>query len=371
MTDNVKTIHEPLLHIVKRDSISTTKKIIIYAVAILSSLLLGAIICSLVSPRGNIGKFFSALFEGSFGTERLRWGFLQEFALLLAVSMALIVSFKMKFWNLGANGQILMGGLASIACSFYLGGKINETLLIILCVLSSAIAGAIWAVIPAIFKAKWNTNETLFTLMMNYVATQIVAYFIIIWEKPKGSGKIGIINQQTQAGWLPEIGGKQYMLIVIVSLIMTVFMYIYLRYSKHGYELTVVGESQNTARYVGINVGKVIVRTLILCGLICGLTGWLLVAGTDHTMTTTIEGGKGFLGVMVAWLAQFNPVAMVLSSLLLAFLSRGASEISAIYQLNHSFGDIITGIIIFFIIGSEFFINYKLHFRKSSGKEEA
>jgi simple sugar transport system permease protein len=146
-------------------------------------------------------------------------------------------------------------------------------------------------------------------------------------------------------------------------------MYIYLRYSKHGYELTVVGESQNTVRYVGINVGKVIVRTLILCGLICGLTGWLLVAGTGHTMTTTIEGGKGFLGVMVAWLAHFNPLGMILSGLLMVFMAKGGSEISTALGLNSSYGDILTGIILFFVIGSEFFINYQIHFRKSHGKE--
>jgi simple sugar transport system permease protein len=207
--------------------------------------------------------------------------------------------------------------------------------------------------------------------MMNYVATQLVAYYIIIWESPKGSGKIGIINPNTEAGWLPVIAGKQYLLVVIAAIIVTVFMYIYLRYTKHGYELSVVGESQNTAKYVGINVGKVIVRTLILTGLICGFVGWLLVAGTDHTMTTTIEAGRGFLGVMVAWLAHFNPIGMVLSGLLLVFMGRGAGEISTTFGLNKSFGDILTGIILFFVIGSEFFINYQVHFRKSHRKEAA
>jgi simple sugar transport system permease protein len=206
---------------------------------------------------------------------------------------------------------------------------------------------------------------------MNYVVTQIVAYFIIIWESPKGSGKIGIINPDSEAGWLPVIGGKQYLLVVIVAVLITLFMYVYLKYSKQGYELSVVGESENTARYVGINVGKVIIRTLILCGLICGLTGFLLVASTDHTMTTTLEAGRGFLGVMVAWLAHFNPIGMISSGFLLVFMSRGAGEISTAFGLNKSFGDILTGVILFFVIGSEFFINYQIHFRKSHRKEAA
>ena len=241
--------------------------------------------------------------------------------------------------------------------------SLPQPLLILVMFIGALGAGALWAGIPAFFKAKWNTNETLFTLMMNYVATQLVAYFVIVWEVPKGSGKVGIINQDNMEGWLPIIGDYKYLLNILLIAIVTVLMYVYLKYSKHGYEISVVGESKNTARYVGIKVGRVILRTMLLSGAICGFAGFLMVAGTDHTITTTLAGGRGFMGVMVAWLAQFNPLGMILSSFLLGFLERGASEISAIYQLNHSFGDILTGIILFFIIGSEFFINYKLNFR--------
>ena len=204
--------------------------------------------------------------------------------------------------------------------------------------------------------------------MMNYVATQLVAYYVIKWEVPKGSGKIGIINQSTEVGWLPQIGGYKYLLNIVLVALVTVAMYAYLKYSKHGYEISVVGESVNTARYVGIKVDRVIIRTLLLSGAICGFTGLLLVAGTDHTITTTIAGGRGFTAVMVAWLSKFNPIIMVGSSLLLAFMGRGAGEISTTYSLNHSYGDILTAIILFFIIGSEFFITYKLNFQKKGGK---
>mgnify|MGYP000083863467 FL=1 len=146
-------------------------------------------------------------------------------------------------------------------------------------------------------------------------------------------------------------------------------MYIYLNYSKHGYEIAVVGESQRTASYAGIKVERVIVRTMVLSGAICGLIGLLLTAGTDHTLTTTIVGGRGFTAVMVSWMAKFNPILMIFTSLLIVVLSRGASEISSVFGLNHSFADILTGIILFFIIGSEFFINYKVSLRKS--KKEA
>ena len=140
-------------------------------------------------------------------------------------------------------------------------------------------------------------------------------------------------------------------------------MYIYLKYSKHGYELTVVGESENTARYIGLNVKKVIMRTMLLSGAVCGIAGLLLVGGTNHTITTTTAGGRGFTAIMVSWLAKFNPIYMILTAFLIAFLEVGSGSISTVFGLNESFADIITGIILFFIIGCEFFINYKLHFR--------
>ena len=230
-------------------------------------------------------------------------------------------------------------------------------------------SGAVWAAIPALCKARWGTNETLFTLMMNYIATQLVAFFIIVWEVPKGAGKIGIINQQSEIGWLPVIAGQKYLLNILVVGAICLAMYVYLNFSKHGYEIAVVGESERTARYVGIKVDKVIVRTMLLSGGLCGVAGMLLVGGTDHTLTTTITAGRGFTAVMVSWLAKFNPIWMVLTSFLIVFLQRGAGEISTSFGLDQSFSDILTGIILFFIIGSEFFINYKINFRHAARKE--
>ena len=183
---------------------------------------------------------------------------------------------------------------------------------------------------------------------------------------PKGSGKIGIINQDSSVGWLPEIGNK-YLLTIIVAVVITVFMYIYQNYSKQGYEIAVVGESKNTARYVGIKVGKVIIRTMLLSGAVCGIAGMLLVGAVNHTITTTIANGRGFTAVMVSWLAKFNPIAMVATSFLVVFMERGAGEISTTFHLNQSFADILTGVLLFCIIGCEFFIRYKLSFRKGKG----
>ena len=359
----------PLVHISKRAALPWYKAWAIRAAAIILALIVCAVITTVFTGEDPI-QVYAAMFEGAFGTSRRTWVLLQNLAILLCISLAVTPAFKMRFWNIGAEGQVLAGALAVAACMILIGDSVPGWLLIIIEAVAGIAAGAIWAFVPAFFKARWNTNETLFTLMMNYVATQLVAYFVIIWEVPKGAGKVGIINQSSMAGWLPQIGTNKYLLNVLIVAVITVLMYVYLKYSKHGYEISVVGESERTARYVGINVQRVIVRTMLLSGAICGIAGLLLVGGTDHTISTTIAGGRGFTAVMVSWLAKFNPIFMILTSFLLVFLDRGAGEISTTFGLNHSFADILTGIILFFIIGSEFFITYKISFRRSAKNAE-
>ena len=361
---------EPLIHIVKRGALPWYRAWGIRLIAIIIALVVCGLVTMLVTGL-NPFSVYGAMIEASFGSSRKFWTLAQSTAMLLGVSLAVTPAFRMRFWNIGGEGQVLAGCLACAACMICLSGSVPNGLLIAICAVASILAGAIWAGIPAFFKSKWNTNETLFTLMMNYVATQLVAFFVIVWEVPKGAGKIGIINQSTQIGWLPQIGGNKYMLNVIVIAIMTIGLYIYLNYSKHGYELTVVGESERTARYVGIKVDRVIVRTMLLSGAMCGVVGFLLVSGTDHTLSTTLAGGRGFTAVMVSWLAKFNPIIMIFASMLLAFLDKGSVAISTDFGLNHSYSDILTGIILFFIIGCEFFISYRLSFRKAQKKEAA
>lgn len=360
---------EPLFHIVKRDALPWYQAIGIRALAIILALILCGIITTITTGINPV-EVYKSIVAGAFGSVRKTWITFQNVSILLLIALALTPAFKMKFWNIGGEGQVLIGGLAAAACMICLGDKLPNGVVIFCMILASIAAGAFWGFVPAFFKARWNTNETLFTLMMNYIATQLVAFFTIVWEVPKGSGKIGIINQNSNVGWLPQVFGSKYLLTIIVAVIVTIFMHIYICYSKHGYEICVVGESENTAKYVGIKVEKVIIRTMILSGAICGLVGLLLVGGINHTVTTTIAGGQGFTAVLVSWMSKFNPFTMIFSSLLIVFMDRGASEISTNFGLNHSYSDILTGIILFFIIGCEFFITYRLQFRKKTEKEE-
>ncbi len=365
MNNKTKT---PLFHVSKRAALSWHKTWAIRGAALLIALVLCGIITSFVTGENPIAVYV-AIWKGSFGTTRKFWVLLQNIAMLLCVSLAVTPAFRMRCWNLGAEGQALIGGLACAACMITLDGILPNWAIIVLMILTSLLAGAIWAGIPAFFKAKYNTNETLFTLMMNYVATQLVAYYCVVWESPKGSGNIGIINAKSHIGWLPQFSSQKYLLNILIVAAVCIAVYIYLGYSKHGYEIAVVGESERTAKYVGIKVEKVIIRTMLLSGALCGLAGLLLVGSTNHTLTPNIVDGRGFTAVMVSWLAKFNPIWMILTSFLIVFLGRGAGEIATKFGLNRSYGDILTGIILFCIIGSEFFINYEIKFTRRQGKE--
>ena len=353
-----------MIQISKRGAVSRKKSLAIRLAAIVIAIIVCAVI-TMATTGTDPFAVFSAFINGSFGTERKLWIFLQNTAILLIISLAVTPAFKMHCWNLGAEGQVLAGAMAAAACMVLLGDKVSSNVIILCMIVSAIAAGALWAGIPAFFKAKFNTNETLFTLMMNYVATQIVAYFCVKWENPVGSCTIGVINQSSMAGWLPELGNK-YLLVILVAVFMTAVVYFYLNYTKHGYEIAVVGESERTARYIGIKVPRVIIRTMLFSGAICGLAGLLLVGGIHHTVSTSLVGGQGFTAVMVSWLAAFNPIVMILTSALLIFMGSGANQLASSCGLNQSFGDILTGVLIFFIIGSEFFVQYKISFRKKS-----
>ena len=351
-----------------RDSIPRYKALLIRLAAIVISLIICAFLIYYITKINPL-KVYQAMFEGAFGSVRRSWITVRDTMMLLCIAVGLAPAFKMKFWNIGAEGQILVGGITTAACMIYL--KSLPTWLLFICmIVSSCIAGALWGLLPAFFKAKWNTNEILFTLMMNYVAIQLTSFFVALWENPYGSNTVGVINQNSHEGWLGYIFGdnmlfgQEYSLNVIIVMTLTILMFVYLKYSKHGYEIAVIGDSQNTARYAGISVNKVIIRTMLISGAVCGLSGFLAVSGASHTISTSTAGGKGFTAIIVAWLAKFNTLTMIAISVLIVFLEKGAIEIASQYNLNDYVSSMITGIILFFILGSEFFIRYKLVFRK-------
>ncbi len=348
---------EPLFHLVKRVDINKKHAWLIRGGAFLFSMALCAIVSVILTKKG-LGNFFERFFVGGFASPRKIWNLLHDTALLLIIALALTPCFKMKFWNIGGEGQVLMGALGSAVIINFCGGEIADGGTIVLSLMLSMAFGMAWAAIPAVFKAVWNTNETLLTLMMNYIAVCLTNYFI----KSVATKGTGILN--FQEGIIGPIFGNSQILKIIVVALITLFMYVYLKKSKHGYELTVVGESERTAKYIGINTKKVIIRTLVLCGAICGIAGFLLVSATDHSINAaSTVGGRGFVAVLLSWLAHFNPLAMVLTSLLYVFIDRGSTAVATGARLGGAYPEIMTGIFFFCIIASEFFINYKIILR--------
>ena len=359
---------EPLLRIKKRDDLPFLQKAVVILLAVLASLLVSALFIYFVTKLDPISVYVS-MFKGAFGTARRTWITIRDTCLLLLISISLSPAFRMRFWNCGAEGQILIGGLTTAALMIYFGNKTPTFVLLLIMLLVSAAAGGLWAYLPAYFKAKYDTNETLFTLMMNYMAIQVVEFFVDFWDK-KQSHSVGIINMQTEGGWFPRIFGQQYFLNIVIVLVAMVAVYIYMHYSKHGYEAAVVGESVATAKYAGINVPKVIRKNVLISGAIAGIAGFVEVSGISHTISKQTAGGRGFTAIIVCWLAKFNPFAMTIISAFIVFLSKGASQISSDFGLNEYASNIITGIILFFILSSEFFNNYKISLRHHKKEAE-
>ncbi len=366
MSKEITAAHkEPFVRILKRDTISRRKAWLIRLIAVILSLIVCALVIVAIT-RQNPVKVYLGLIDGAVGSRRRIWVTVRDTLTLLIISVGLTPAFKMRFWNIGAEGQVLMGGVATAAVMLYLGDVMPNWVLLIVIFAASSLAGIIWGLLPAVFKAYYNTNETLFTLMLNYVAMQITTFCIAYWENPAGSNTVGIINAATRKGWFPEIFGSAYGLNIIIVLLITVIMYIYMKYSKQGYELAVVGESQYTARYAGIHVNKVILRTMMISGGICGLAGTIIVSGASHTISTSTADGRGFTAIIVAWMSKFNPIAMIAVSVFLVFMQQGSIQIATQFGLNKNASDIITGILLFFLIGCEFFINYRLEFYKQN-----
>ncbi|WP_155832425.1 ABC transporter permease [Butyrivibrio sp. MC2013] len=343
---------------VKRSGISPLKAWGIRLIAAVLGLIVAAFV--IVGITGvNPLKVYEGIIGGAVGSPRRIWVTVRETVVLLLIAVGLMPAFKMRFWNLGAEGQILAGGIACSALMIY-GKSIPAPLLLFLIIVCSALGGMIWGFLPGLFKAIFNTNESLFTLMLNYVAMQLVTFFIVFWENPSGSNSVGIINPSGKEGWFPALFGSDYGLNILIVLIVTVVMTLYMKITKHGYEIAVVGESQNTARYAGINVGKVIIRTMLVSSAVCGLAGAVIVSGASHTISTSTAGGRGFTAIVVAWMANLNPAGMLLVAAFLVFMQQGSIQIASQYGLNENASDIITGILIFFLIGCEFFIRYHL-----------
>ena len=352
----------PLFRMEKRsqNSIKPAYAWMIRLGSILVALLLG---CVAILLTGNSPiKAYATMINGALGSKVYLQQTVKKAIPLLGCALAIAPCFKMRFWNIGAEGQITAGALAATFVARTCTGKLPSLPLLLLMACAAILGGGIWGLIPGFFKARWNTNETLFTLMMNYIIIGVVAWLQAgPWEARQGR-----IAQFDASAQLPKVLGVHCGWIIVLALV--ILVHIYMKHTKQGYEIAVIGDSMRTAQYAGMNVGRIMMRTMFLSGAISGLVGFIICAGANHTLAKEIAGGVGFTSITVAWLSQLNAFAMIAISFLLGILAKGADTLQTVMNVPVAISDIITGLLLFCMLGSEFFINYRIIFRKKNAK---
>ncbi len=359
------------MRIVKRTDLTKKQSIGYRLLAILLALITCGIF--LLALGYNPLKIFGSIIDGSFGSlYRFRQAIVTTIPLVVA-SLGVSIAFRMKFWNIGAEGQIIIGAIAATYFGLF-WSDLPPYVLLPLMIIVSMIAGGIWAFIPAYFKASFGTNETLFTLMMNYIALKLVTYLQYgPWKDPtlKGAGQMALFKENAL---LPKVFGIH--IGWIIAIILVVAMYIFINKTKRGYEIQVVGESENTARYAGMNVKKIIISSLFISGALCGLVGMFQVSGVNGTLSYQVANGIGFTAIITTWLAGLSAPIIVIVCFLFAVLEQGGIFIQTAFSISASVAEIIQGLILFFVLGSEFFIQYKIvrdnrKHQNNNGKEAA
>lgn len=355
-----------LLKITKRSNLTKRQEYLIRALAIVLALFCTALI--LLAFGLNPIRVYYAIVEGSLGTQlRIKQTIIKAIPLTIT-SLGILVAFKMKFWNIGGEGQIAMGAMAAsyVALNY---GSLPKPVLLVLMALAGIVMGGFWAFIPALFKRKFGTNETIFTLMMNYIAIKFVMYLQYgPWMDPNANGFPRVAPFPDNAILPTFLGVHLGLLIAIVCVILIYFL---MTYTKLGYEITVVGESYETARYAGMNIGKIVIVAMLISGGLCGLVGMIQASAVEKTLVAGISGGYGFTAIITAWLARLNAPVTAIVCVLFAMLLQGGAYIQLAMNVPSSVAGIVQGTILFFVLGSEFFLQYKITLSRHKWAKEA
>lgn len=363
MEPMTRKVKEPLVRTEKREELTKKQTYLLRGLALVLALVAGGLfmLCLGFNPFG----IYQTIIYGAFRSTMAIQATVKIIIPLVISALGVTLAFKMKFWNIGAEGQIIIGAIFSSYFALFHYDWPHIPLMIVM-VIAGIIGGGLWALIPAVFKIRYNTNETLFTLMLNYIALNLI---VLLrdgnWKDPNSSGfpKIARFKDNAQ---LDKILGVQSGW--VIALVLVLFVFIYLYYTKRGYEISVVGQSGPTARYSGMQVKKIILRTMFLSGAICGIAGMVQSSGSDMTLATSVAGGVGFTAIIVAWLANLNPIAILIVSSLFGILEKGCSVMQSSYGLSTDSADVLQGIILFFVLACEFFIRYRFVVRKKGGR---
>ncbi|HKL11774.1 MAG TPA: ABC transporter permease [Clostridia bacterium] len=354
-----------MIRIAKRAEVSKNRNVLTRIAAIIMALMLSALF--IVFLGHDPLKVYLSMLEGSFGSAyRVKETIISTIPLTIT-SLGILMAFKMKFWNIGAEGQMIMG--AFLASYFALNySDMNRLALLSLMIVAGAVGGGIWGLIPAYFKSKYGTNEVLFTLMMNYIALKWITYLQYgPWKDKNALGFPKIPNFTTNAV-LPKVLGIH--MGWLIALILTALVYVFIHYTKKGYEINVIGESESTGAYAGMNVRNIILQAMFLGGALAGISGMIQASAVSGTLSVEITGGVGYTAIIVTWLSGLSAPLIVIVSFLFAILIQGGSYIQTAFQIPQSAAQILQGMILLFVLGSEFFVKYQIIYKNIKLKKK-
>jgi len=363
-------------HIVKRDACPLWKKACFYLVAVLTALVVGGILLMAmgVDPLAYYSRMFTMGMVGNKIAYRTFENYLNVFVPLALTSVALSLAFKMRFWNIGGEGQFIMGALASATVALKLGSSLPEPVTLILMCLAAMLTAGVYGVFVAALKVKFGTNETLMTLMLNYVALYVLTFFgdkkadwnFFLQEESARP----VFQSFADLAAFPKImmGKFGLNICVILTFVVGALVFVYLRYTKQGYEISVVGDSAGTAHYAGMKVNTIVLRTVFLSACLIGLAAAFKV-GTAGVLSTAITDDVGWTGIVVAWLSQLNTAAIFVVSALISVLHFGSTQAATAFkQVDSSFADMLQGVILFLVLAAEFFIRFRIVRTQKGGK---
>ena len=356
-----------MLKIVKKTEADVKQKLLIHVAGIVAALLAAALFLAVAGF--NPLQVYISMINGAFGSSyRISQTVINAVPLII-LSLGIAIAFRMKFWNIGAEGQILMGGFLGSYFAYNFT-QLPKPLLLLLMLLAGTVGGALWALLPAWLKVRFHANESITTLMLNYVALKWIQYLAAgPWKDPAASGYPRMPRFEEQA-ILPNLCGVH--IGWVIALILVVVVYLFLNYSKKGFEIAIIGESENTARYAGINIGRTALIAVCLSGALCGLTGIIQASAVNNELSSTLANGIGYTAIITTWLSGLSAPVIVLVCTLFAALTQGASYIQTAFGIPSAAASVLQALILFFVLGSDFFTKYKFIWQKQihNAKEE-
>jgi simple sugar transport system permease protein len=348
----------------KRSSLSRRAAVLVPVISFIVSLIFGGIL--LWVSGANPLVTYAAMLNGALGSWYGITEVLVKSVPLMLTGLGVALAFRMRFWNIGAEGQLTLGGVAAAGVALYWSQSLPNWTVLPIAIVVGCIAGAVWAGIPALLKAKLRVDETLTTLMLNYVAILYSEHlYYVAW---RAEGYNSGTERFVEAAWLPQLFGRVHMGLIFAVILALVLWFVF-KYTRWGFELKIIGNNPTSAQYLGINIARNVVLTLLVSGAISGLAGASEVLGLARRLQQGLSVGYGYTAIIIAWMAQLNPIAVIGVAVLMATLLVGGDQIQMKMRLPASVGLVLQGMILIPMLAGSIFTEFYIR-RRDKGSEE-